>query len=106
MSSYCGFTGAADYYARSGAAIVLHRIAVPTTILHALDDPFIRLTSATRAKLEANPNLTLLEPAHGGHCAFLENATETYDGYWAEHTLLAFVKQQAAISARHAVPLC
>ncbi len=106
MSAYCGFTGAADYYARSGAARVLDRIAVPTTILHALDDPFIRLTAETRAKLNANPHLTLVEPAHGGHCAFLENPTDIYDGYWAERTLLHFVEQQAEVSAREMVPRC
>ena len=36
---YSGFTGADDYYYRAAAARVLDRIAVPTLILHALDDP-------------------------------------------------------------------
>ena len=97
MTPYCGFTGADDYYARSGAARVIQTIAVPTLILHAMDDPFVRLTGPTRAKLHANPGITLLELAHGGHCAFLEDPSEGYDGYWAERTLLQFV---AACSAR------
>ncbi len=97
MTPYCGFDGANDYYARAASANVLHRIAVPTLILHACDDPFIRLTEATRATLRMNPHITLLEPSHGGHCAFLETPTGGYDGYWAERTLLRFVQQHAAL---------
>lgn len=90
---YSGFTGADDYYFRAAAARVLDRIATPTLILHALDDPFVRLTPGTRAKIIANPNITLLEPSHGGHCAFLARPDRDsgYDGYWAEHTLLRFL---------------
>ena len=90
---YSGFTGADDYYYRAAAARVLDRIAVPTLILHALDDPFIRLTAETRDKIAANPNITLIETEHGGHCAFLAqpDAGAGYDGYWAEHTLLRFL---------------
>jgi predicted alpha/beta-fold hydrolase len=43
--------------------------------------------------IEANPNITLLETAHGGHCAFLATPelSSGNDGYWAEQTALAFV---------------
>ncbi len=92
MSPQCGFAGANDYYARSGAARVMDRIAVATLVLHALDDPFIRLTAPTRARVQANPRIHLVEPAHGGHCAFLEDAAPGYDGYWAEAQLLGFVQ--------------
>jgi predicted alpha/beta-fold hydrolase len=106
MTPYCGFTGASDYYTRSGAGRVLDTIAVPTLILHACDDPFIRLTPSTRMKLQTNANITLLEPAHGGHCAFLEEPREGYDGYWAEAQLLQFVRACAPDTARKQVPLC
>ena len=89
MTPYCGFAGADDYYARSGSARVLDEIAVPTLVLHACDDPFVRLTASTRAKLQSNPNITFIEPAHGGHCAFLENASEGYDGYWGRADIAA-----------------
>jgi predicted alpha/beta-fold hydrolase len=93
---YSGFSSADDYYFRAAAARVLSTIAVPTLILHALDDPFIRITPASYALLRANPHITLVETAHGGHCAFLESPTRTYDGYWAEATLLRFLTQYAA----------
>jgi hypothetical protein len=94
---YSGFSGADDYYDRAAAARVLDRIAVPTLILHALDDPFVRLTAETRQKINANSNITLIESAHGGHCAFLAqpDGTSGYDGYWAEHTLLRFLLAHA-----------
>ena len=90
---YSGFSGAEDYYDRAAAARVLDRIAVPTLILHAVDDPFVAITPASRAAIAANPAITFLEPAHGGHCAFLAPADPAHhdDGYWAESTLLRFL---------------
>ena len=72
-------------------------IAVPTLILHSLDDPFIRLTSDSRKAIAANPHITLVETKHGGHCAFLAepNPASGYDGYWAEHALLRFLLAHA-----------
>jgi hypothetical protein len=94
---YSGFTSADDYYHRAAAARVLERIAVPTLVLHALDDPFVRLSPETRRKIIANPNITLLESKNGGHCAFLAqpDGAAGYDGYWAEHTLLRFLLDHA-----------
>ena len=96
---YAGFAGADDYYFRAAAARVLERIAVPTLILHALDDPFVRLTPETRGLIERNPAITLIETAHGGHCAFLAApnpaANAEDDGYWAERTLLHFLLAHA-----------
>jgi predicted alpha/beta-fold hydrolase len=92
---YSGFQSADDYYFRAASARVLDRIAVPTLLLHACDDPFIRITPTTRALIEANPNITMLETAHGGHCAFLADPTANNDGYWAEHTALRFLLAHA-----------
>jgi predicted alpha/beta-fold hydrolase len=95
---YSGFTGAEDYYYRAAAARAIDRIAVPTLILHALDDPFVRITEESCSRLEANPNIHLITTHHGGHCAFLAqpDADTGYDGYWAEHTLLRFLLANAA----------
>jgi uncharacterized protein len=87
---YSGFGGADDYYYRASSARVASQIAVPTLILHSLDDPFVRMLPPTRAALLANREVRLIETAHGGHCAFLAAPVE-YDGYWAEKTLLDFL---------------
>lgn len=89
---YCGFRDAQDYYKRAASANVLDRIAVPTLVLHAEDDPFIRVLPETRQKLLANPNITFVETTHGGHCAFLANPNG-YDGRWAERQAIAFVQR-------------
>jgi predicted alpha/beta-fold hydrolase len=62
--------------------------------VHAKDDPFIRVTPETRAKISANPNITFIETEHGGHCAFLA-APNGYDGRWAERTIVQFVEEHA-----------
>ena len=100
---YSGFTGADDYYARSSSSRLAGKIAVPTLILHAQDDPFVRMLQPTRARLLANPHVTLVETQHGGHCAFLGPAAaiaaagvQQDDGYWAEKMLLQFILTNAA----------
>jgi hypothetical protein len=87
---YSGFLGVDDYYDRASSSRLAPRIAVPALVLHALDDPFIRMLPSTRAALLANPRVTLVETRHGGHCAFLAPAAG-YDGYWAEKMLLDFL---------------
>ncbi len=96
---YSGFTGADDYYYRAASARVLDAIAVPTLLLSAADDPFIRLLPESREKIAGNPRITYRESAHGGHCAFLAapNPAASYDGYWAEHTLLRFLLEHAEV---------
>lgn len=86
-----GFRDADDYYDRASAAHVIDRISVPTLVLHSVDDPFVRITPATRAKLIANPQITYVETAHGGHCAFLANP-DGYDGRWAEKQVIEFLE--------------
>jgi len=91
---YCGFAGADDYYARAGAASVVDRIAVPTLIIHAANDPFIRIQPETVQRVQANPNITYIETADGGHCAFLGERNGTGDdGRWAERQVVEFVQQ-------------
>jgi uncharacterized protein len=96
---YCGFTGVDDYYDRASAAHVVGNIAVPTLVLHAANDPFIRVTAETRKKILANPNITFVESADGGHCAFLGIRNGAGhdgvhdDGYWAESMIVNFLSK-------------
>lgn len=86
---YCGFDGAADYYARAAAANVVDRIAAPAYILYAKNDPFIRITPETRRKIETNPNITFVESNDGGHCSFV-GERNGYDGHFAELSVVDF----------------
>lgn len=91
---YCGFAGADDYYARAAASNVVERIAVPALILHAANDPFIRVREETRQRMAKNPNITYIETEDGGHCAFLgeRNGTPGDDGRWAETEVVEFAR--------------
>jgi predicted alpha/beta-fold hydrolase len=88
---YCGFEGATDYYQRSAAANVVDRIAVPTLILHAANDPFIRILPETRRKVLSNPSITFVETEDGGHCSFLAQP-DGDDGRWAERQVVEFLR--------------
>src|SRR5208283_2951179 len=108
---YCGFKGVDDYYDRASAAHVVERIAVPALVLYAANDPFIRITPETRHKMWSNPNITFVETADGGHCAFIgspskrlrvaspreakgdENGGRYDDGFWAEREIVNFLRR-------------
>jgi len=94
VARYWDFRNADDYYHRAAAARVVGQIAVPTLILRALDDPFIRLTAETRAKLLANPWVSLVETRHGGHCGYLSRDAGN-EIHWAEATGLRFLQAAA-----------
>jgi uncharacterized protein len=99
---YCGFTGADDYYARAAAANVVDRIAVPALIIHAANDPFIRMQPETIRRIAANPHITYIETDDGGHCAFLgeRNGDPADDGHWAEREVVEFAGESAREFAR------
>lgn len=88
---YCGFSGATDYYSRAAASNVIERVAVPTLILHAANDPFIRILPPTREKISSNPRIEFVEAADGGHCSFL-GQPDGDDGYWAENRIIQFLR--------------
>ena len=111
---YCGFTGVDDYYDRASAVHVLDRIAVPTLVVYAANDPFVRITAETRRKISRNPNITFVETNDGGHCAFIGKAAGVRaapsskpaagaaangreggydDGFWAEHEIVNFLRR-------------
>jgi predicted alpha/beta-fold hydrolase len=91
VARYCGFRDADDYYYRAASARVIDGIAVPTLILCAADDPFIRLTAGTRARILANPHIDFVETRHGGHCAFLGRGSAD-DVHWAEAAVVRYLQ--------------
>jgi predicted alpha/beta-fold hydrolase len=91
VSRYCGFRDADDYYYRAASARVVDRIEVPTFILHAEDDPFIRMMPETRTKLLTNQHITFVETMHGGHCAYLSRDAGN-EIHWAEAMVIRFLE--------------
>jgi predicted alpha/beta-fold hydrolase len=96
VARYGGFYDADDYYQTVASSQFAGDLPVPALILHALDDPFIRMLDATSRALRENQRVTLIETQHGGHCAFLAgNAGPDGDRHWAESTLLGYLLAQA-----------
>jgi predicted alpha/beta-fold hydrolase len=90
VARYFGFRNADDYYFRAASARVVDRISVPTLILCAQDDPFIRLLPETRALILANPYIQFVETRHGGHCAYLSR-DRGEEIHWAESVLMRYL---------------
>jgi len=87
VARYGGFADADDYYHTVTSSRVADRLAVPTLIIHALDDPFIRMLPSTRQTLLTNEQVKFVETSYGGHCAFLSPDAGS-DRHWAEKSLV------------------
>jgi predicted alpha/beta-fold hydrolase len=84
---YFGFGNAARYYATQSAQEFLGGIAVPGLLIHAQDDPMIPFAVYERARVEANPKLRLITPAHGGHVGFISRRTPRF---WVDEVIPPF----------------
>jgi len=89
-----GFRDADDYYYRSSALRVIPRISIPTLIIAARDDTFVPFETFLDPAVASNPNITLLAPQHGGHCAFLSRAAGD-ERFWAEARIVEFCRQHS-----------
>ncbi len=90
-----GFRDAADYYYRASALRTIDRIRIPTLIITAEDDPFVPPAAFRHPSIAGNPHVTVLLTPHGGHCAYVERASDGYDGYWAEREIVRFASVSA-----------
>jgi predicted alpha/beta-fold hydrolase len=78
-----GFRNVDDYYTRSSSRQYLHRIRVPTLIIHALDDPFLPADAIPSDK-DLAPSVTLELSPHGGHVGFVAGSHPGKAQYWLE----------------------
>jgi hypothetical protein len=93
-----GYASAEDYYERASALRVLAGITVPTLILHAQNDPLIPFESFSSPALTRNPQIHLVAPAQGGHCAFLARPGRGESSHWAEHRLVEFCARASGLA--------
>ena len=66
-----GFVDADDYWLRASSKPLLRRIALPTLLLNARNDPFLPADALPRRD-EVSPLVTREFPAHGGHVGFVD----------------------------------
>ena len=89
----------ANYYEKASSLQFINQIAVPTLIVHAQDDPFLPFASFRHPDIEANPNVVLLAPEHGGHVGFISADREGEDRFWAEVMAVEFVRLLSSSTA-------
>jgi uncharacterized protein len=95
VAPHCGFRDADDYYYRAASARIIEQIALPTLVLCAQDDPFIRLFPETRERILANPHITFVETRQGGHCAYLGRGAGD-NIHWAEAVIVRYLQAVVA----------
>ena len=88
-----GFRDAEDYYYRASSLRVIDKVRVPTLILSAADDPFVPAGQFADPAVRGNPSVTVVVTPHGGHCGFLAEAGNGFDGYWAEKIAVEFARR-------------
>jgi predicted alpha/beta-fold hydrolase len=91
-----GFRDADDYYYRSSALRVVGAIGVPALILIAQDDPFVPFASFRDPAIAGNPQITLVAPPQGGHCAFI-SCFGGEERFWAEARVVEFCCEHSAL---------
>jgi predicted alpha/beta-fold hydrolase len=85
-----GFRDVDDYWARASAKPLLGRIAAPTLIINARNDPFMP-RDALPAPREVSPRVVLAQPEEGGHAGFVAGP---FPGSldWLPRRILAFFR--------------
>lgn len=68
-----GFRNTEDYWARASAKPHLAQIRLPALLVNARNDPFVPAWSLPRQD-EVGPDVTLWQPAQGGHVGFTQGA--------------------------------
>ncbi|MGV3558338.1 YheT family hydrolase [Larkinella arboricola] len=88
-----GFRDAEDYYQQSSSLQYLDKIAIPTLVVNAKNDPFLSRECFPEELAQQLPNVWMEFPAQGGHCGFAPAGRNT-DVYWSEERALRFLKEK------------
>jgi predicted alpha/beta-fold hydrolase len=83
-----GYNGAEDFYERNAALRFLDGVAVPTLIIHALDDPWIPPGAYLAYDWRRNPNVVPLITPRGGHVGFQGRDRRVP---WHDHCIAQFL---------------
>lgn len=82
-----GFSSAMDYWTRCACLPHVEKIAVPTLLINAGDDPFLTPSCTPHEQARRSQRLFLETPAYGGHVGFAGVSPR----YWTESRVVDFV---------------
>ncbi len=83
-----GFNGAEDFYGRNAALRFLDGVAIPTLVIHALDDPWIPPGAYLAYDWRRNSNFVPLITPRGGHVGFQGRDRRVP---WHDHCIAQFL---------------
>ncbi|WP_026995945.1 YheT family hydrolase [Flectobacillus major] len=84
-----GFKDAEDYYHRNSSVFFIDKIAIPTLIVNAQNDPFLSKECFPFDKAKSLEKVYFQAPAKGGHCGFLQKKFEGI--LWSENRAFDFL---------------
>jgi hypothetical protein len=85
-----GYKNANDYYSTCSAKNFLEDIVVPTTILCAMDDPFVESTIFKSVRMSSA--IELNTPENGGHMGYLSKKPTPWDDYrWMDFMVVDWI---------------
>jgi predicted alpha/beta-fold hydrolase len=90
-----GFKDVHDYYLRSSSRQYLKKIAVPTLLIQAIDDPFMT-EAVLPATDELSPHVYLEVTRGGGHVGFIHGNIPFRPRYWLDVRIPEFIREQLA----------
>ena len=91
-----GFDGVQDYYDRCSAIHFLDRIARPTLIINALDDPFMSPKVLPDAD-SLSDAVTLEIAQNGGHVGFIDGGSPWRPTFYLPGRIIEFLEPHAAV---------
>ena len=86
-----GFRDAGHYYTTQSAKSYMARVAVPTLLVQAKDDPIIPFSVFSDRGTADNPNVRLEATEHGGHIGFL---SRTSPRVWVDEVIVDWITRQ------------
>lgn len=98
-----GFRGADHYYSTSSSRQYLAGIALPTLLLHALDDPFMTPDTVPESH-EASTSVRYEFSPHGGHVGFVAGRFPWSARYWLEERIPGFLAERFRDATLPAAP--
>jgi uncharacterized protein len=97
-----GFRDTDDYWTRASSKPWLRRIAVPTLLVNARNDPFLP-ADALPTKDEVSAAVTLEYPEQGGHVGFVSNPVPGNLG-WLPRRIIRFFSERRSGAATFPAP--
>ena len=93
IAPIAGYKNALDYYAKCSSRQFVKSIRIPTLIVHALDDPFMRPDIVPKES-ELSPQVTLELSERGGHVGFIGASDWGKPTFWLEQRLTDYLTEQ------------